>query len=1341
MPVLAAQPLGRASALVEVEEEEGGLGVSSVTLVEERVATPVPERESGEEAVAMPDVSAKLETTVVPTTPTPTPTPTTSKPKKPTPPTTSTAATALAVAPDVDDDLALELAIAASLEDEVEEAVAIALVASAMEAAKDGSGTPETEETTETEMEMETGTEENEGEEREERAIALLTRSESAASSTPTTETISKASKRFGKREKKEEQPRSRRPTWLEKGKGTTAASLAAGAYNVFGTPPLTPDIVVTPPQGAGANGGSILFSTPSLRPLTLVSHGRLSSASTHSHATPITLSLMLLPSEVWTRVCCYLPDPTVFTRTCRAARAMLEGSELFAATTTSSSSLSLARSTRSRASSVALAASQTTNLAFRRDWLFHRYGGHLSLFYAYVKHYKSPARIKAETEPGGLATYASPSASPSSSWYGTLSTPPSSARARSRIGGVVAASIRSISSVVAGVGHAEEMRRRRVRGHLLTMELAALMLRSGAGLPRFFVQKLCKDVVRDPSRQPLVEAVIAEYARRRRDPTPTWRRPPKPPPPPSRLIAGLSLAPSSPTGQQQAPPPPPPARPRVEIPVWAMGSKAVHDALGAPPAEGYILLPEPNAPETDDEDEQHPAMDLWRELFATDDVARFERLANDVQGSPENLERIRQLIVREGFVPVEQLTPTAAFRVFQLSRREMDLLDLLIEKNGMVVGTVNDQILTWVLQGQQQAAAPVEVPVGMLVAGPSTSSSSSSSGEGLSPSIVAAMAAEDVEGAHLGPTTIVMMAPDPQHLLSVYLRRGFRITGPVVTSILRDLSTSNPRSLELLVAVSSLAPPSTLLDCAVELVTRMLGPAGEFNADTLNCLLSMGVVGEQHVRKALLLPAIVARGAVAAGKGKALAGLMGGKDYGGSFPGLPYNTRCYEQTFPYMPWRWVLRTFGPNNVMTRMCFDDLMQWLADISGRTTSAYRPHIPDLNLYSIPLEFMDEGCRVRPYHLPHLAKMATSPRACPFPSVILSRVRKWANVSGGVKDDERREWVDLLRRIAMGREFLRKLLRADAGFKEEVEKGRAGGAVAAGYIGALAANGDAPGEGPVVRRRGSGTSLLNEVLVRGRGVGDAAAAVVTGVSATSSLRGLSPSTHPPSSPHNLSQISAGAMVVRKSSELQQGPSGVGLGGGAGGGAGVASSSGSGGGGGALGGVLASSPAMLGVPVVGAGGGGEPRVGGASGASGVGVPGSFSAASSAPSSSSTSRSPSRIRSGGLLASILPDDPIITYKKSSGSMGGGAAAAAMASLKLMAAGAAGAAGVGTGGQGLGGAVGGGGGGAASLMSRMDPPSSNLLASKPSRFADEAAELYKALVAGNVRSAVAGSP
>ncbi|KAI8851379.1 hypothetical protein BC829DRAFT_124388 [Chytridium lagenaria] len=196
---------------------------------------------------------------------------------------------------------------------------------------------------------------------------------------------------------------------------------------------------------------------------------------------------------------------------------------------------------------------------------------------------------------------------------------------------------------------------------------------------------------------------------------------------------------------------------------------------------------------------------------------------------------------------------------------------------------------------------------------------------------------------------------------------------------------------------------------------------------------------------------------------------------------------------------------------MTRMCFDDLMQWLADVASRPQITNRTSQQDINLFSLPLEFMDQGCRVRPHHLPHLARIALTPKSSPYPSIILYRVRRWAHISGGIKDDERKAWMDGLRRI-VGRDYAKRLAKIDLAPKEEWDRNHP---LVAGT------------NGGALRRTSVSNALGSQGLLdvnRGR--------PVTGVSDTSSLRGLSPSTYPPSSPHNAS--TAAAMVTRKSFE---------------------------------------------------------------------------------------------------------------------------------------------------------------------------------------------------------------
>ncbi|KAJ3094443.1 hypothetical protein HDU97_008047 [Phlyctochytrium planicorne] len=997
--------------------------------------------------------------------------------------------------------------------------------------------------------------------------------------------------------------------------------------YTVFGGAP--PQIIVTPPQKDSSN------------------------------STRLIATLDDLPSEVWVKVSCYLSDPNVFSRTCRRMQSLLEGDN---------------------------------NLAFRRDWLFHQYGAHLALYYAYARHYKSPARIRREEE----------DAEKERLWR------------KSRVKDSQVWMVRAPNFTPLNKDSKEDKDkdrcRKKIKGCLLDLELATLMVRYGAGLPRFFLQKLCRDVGRDASRLPLVELLIREYSARENDPRFVWRRPAPLVPvnkPKRRVIAGLSLAVSQPMptpgSTSEVPLPPQPTQsPAIAIPSWATSSKAIVMALGGtPPAtvEGWKVSITGEDEDSDVEKEvevevigkidtsaeikeRQRSQRMWRDLFAKDDTTTFERLANCMSSKTvnhEEMERIKTLMIRRGFVPVPELTPTAAFRVYQMSRIDMGLLDLLMEKNCMRVdGDVNDQVLTWVVQGHEGGrdgdVAVLDDDVDDV---------------------------DDRDLSSLDPQVmsrrIVMVPQDPTNLLKVYLKRGFRVTAPVVTSILRNYGSSsqsptlpraNPspstspasgpspsksnssehqhqRNLDLLFAVSNLSRPrNLLLTCAIDLVNGMMGPSGaDFSERTLDWLMSMGVLTETHIRKALLLPAVVERTFVG-GRVSADGGNRWGADV---VPGLPYNTRCYEQNGPYRVWKWVLKTFGPNHVMTRMCFDGEPTgvWLADLATRlqthrppksfaSTSSIRStgsgsslHIytpsggsSNENLFSLPLDFMDEGCRVKPQHLTHLARMAQCPKSRPFPSLILYRVRRWASIPGGMRDDERKAWLDALRRNVVGgskTEYARSLTRADAVPRDEpgVSMRRFSGSMPGVRI-----------DGTLL---GSGFAMLSGTGRERTRRESSPNPAPAGVNATSSLRGLSPNLHGVSSlsPHN--QAAAAAASGRKMS-------------------------------------------MDGTRM--------------------------------------SRSPSRPKAGGILASILPEDPVITYKKSSSSSGSGA------SLPVGAAGASSVAGLGISGM--------------VPEISLDPthpaplPSASvleqlpetfypqgLLSSKPSRFLNEASELFKILSSG----------
>jgi len=63
-----------------------------------------------------------------------------------------------------------------------------------------------------------------------------------------------------------------------------------------------------------------------------------------------------------------------------------------------------------------------------------------------------------------------------------------------------------------------------------------------------------------------------------------------------------------------------------------------------------------------------------------------------------ENFEKVKTLITDFHYVPLDELSVVSAFRLFQLSRISMPLLDILVYQNGMDIKSVNDRIMLWVL-------------------------------------------------------------------------------------------------------------------------------------------------------------------------------------------------------------------------------------------------------------------------------------------------------------------------------------------------------------------------------------------------------------------------------------------------------------------------------------------------------------------------------------------------------------------------------------------------------------------------------------------------------------------
>ncbi|KAJ3122285.1 hypothetical protein HK098_002953 [Nowakowskiella sp. JEL0407] len=76
-------------------------------------------------------------------------------------------------------------------------------------------------------------------------------------------------------------------------------------------------------------------------------------------------------------------------------------------------------------------------------------------------------------------------------------------------------------------------------------------------------------------------------------------------------------------------------------------------------------------------------------------DTEMFEKLTNDMA---ENISQVKTLITHFKFVPLSELSVVAHFRLFQLSRFNIEILDTLIQQNGLDIKPINDRIMLWVV-------------------------------------------------------------------------------------------------------------------------------------------------------------------------------------------------------------------------------------------------------------------------------------------------------------------------------------------------------------------------------------------------------------------------------------------------------------------------------------------------------------------------------------------------------------------------------------------------------------------------------------------------------------------
>ncbi|KAI8614424.1 hypothetical protein BC830DRAFT_1127441 [Chytriomyces sp. MP71] len=215
---------------------------------------------------------------------------------------------------------------------------------------------------------------------------------------------------------------------------------------------------------------------------------------------------------------------------------------------------------------------------------------------------------------------------------------------------------------------------------------------------------------------------------------------------------------------------------------------------------------------------------------------------------------------------------------------------------------------------------------------------------------------------------------------LKSYLSRGFKLSSKLIKSIILDAANTTDLP-KVLFIVSTHVPSRQLRRIALDIVKEMVGPTGiSFVPNVLNHFLDMpvGLLNTDDIQRAL----VPESGGVLCER-------------------VPYTTRCYEQAQPYRVWQWVLERFGVAHPLTAYCFDDLLQWLGDLSARKDwhmprkparkdFSERPANPEeLNPFSLYVApFVETGVLVLPRHVQFLAKAARCKHTAPMPATILS-----------------------------------------------------------------------------------------------------------------------------------------------------------------------------------------------------------------------------------------------------------------------------------------------------------------------------------------------------------------
>ncbi|TPX44479.1 hypothetical protein SeMB42_g02535 [Synchytrium endobioticum] len=308
-------------------------------------------------------------------------------------------------------------------------------------------------------------------------------------------------------------------------------------------------------------------------------------------------------------------------------------------------------------------------------------------------------------------------------------------------------------------------------------------------------------------------------------------------------------------------------------------------------------------------------------------DVALFETLTNDLDA---NHHKVRELLDKFGFIPMERFSPTAVFRLYQLSTYDMSLMDLLIQKYNYDIASINGRIMQFALTN-----------------------------------------------SHTTPDQI-----------QAFLKRGFSLSPAVIATVLADHS-----AVDVVGTLSKILPLDCIRPYALEVLDHQFSINGDFNGEIVSSLVKAFTFSADVIALAL--------------KNMVRA--------------LPYRTRCYDQTHPYMAWKWIIASYGTQHRFSKDCFMDFVMWLSELGARVKH-YRPREDPWKLL---LYLHDEGCVLEPSHFRYLARAALCANSAPHMAKLLARLNMHF-VRCPPAEEDRRLWITTIRdEVVANKEYVRQI----------------------------------------------------------------------------------------------------------------------------------------------------------------------------------------------------------------------------------------------------------------------------------------------------------------------------